>query len=231
VSIYAFVVFSPGATGVQFSAPLPNCWTGATYLSDDVPAPFYHIGNSQTGIAIAFGSCVVSPIHVLTMQVFTASPDFPGGCCMYNIQPDMYATPPGIYYTDCADPPNLLTATGGGVYVTPPVFSNPSPANDAHDQALDVDLEWNVTLCSCGLGAVFYNIYFGTDPDPPLYSQYNGSTFCDPGILQPATTYYWKVLVIDTDTGSTMGPVWSFTTEGAIPVERSTWGRIKNLFR
>ena len=237
VSIYAFLVYSPGATSVQFSAPLPDCWTGVTYLSDFVPPPFISIGNSQTGIAIAFSSCFVSPIHVLTMQVFTSSPDLIGDCCDYYIQPDPSANPPGMYYTDCASPPNLLTATGGVMYVTRsggpevPVVLNPFPANGALDQPLDTNLEWGIDLCSCGLGVVMYHIYFGTDPDPPLFYQYHNNNFFDPGILQPGTTYYWKIEAIDTDSGTTIGPVWSFTTESAIPAEKSSWGRIKSLYR
>jgi hypothetical protein len=237
VNIYAFLVFSPGATSVQFSAPIPDCWTGVTYLSDIVPSPFISIGNSQTGIAIAFGSCIASPIHVLTMQVFTAGSDLIGDCCDYYIQPDPTANPPGIYYTDCDDPPNLLLAPGGGMYVTrsggpePPVLSNPSPADGALDQPLDSHLEWDVRLCSCGLGVVLYDIYFGTDPDPPLFYQYHNNPFFDPGILLPETTYYWKIHAIDTDSGPTTGPVWSFTTESAIPVEKSSWGRIKSLYK
>lgn len=44
------------------------------------------IGNSQTGVAIGYGACVPSPIHVLTINYFG------GGatqeCCYYPVLPD-----------------------------------------------------------------------------------------------------------------------------------------------
>ena len=227
-----FLVYSPGATSVQFSAPLPDCWSGVTYLSN-APWPYLSIGNSQIGIAIAFGNCVVSPIHVLTIQVFASNPDLIGDCCRYRVQPDPTAQPLGIYYTNCAGPqPNLLTAYGGSLYVTRsggpelPVLSNPSPAIGALDRPLDTQLEWDITLCSCGLGVVMYNVYFGTTPDPPRVAQWHEPNEYDPGVLQPEKTYYWKIRALDTDSGATMGPVWCLQTEAAIPVERSSWGRI-----
>jgi hypothetical protein len=237
VNIYALLVFSPGATGVQFSAPLPDCWTGVVHLSDYVQPPFISIGNSQTGIAIAFSSCEVSPILMLTMSVFASNPDLIGDCCIYDVQPDPTANPPGIYYTDCADPPNLLTAATYNMHVTrsggpePPVLSNPSPPDGALDQSLDTNLQWHVELCHCNICCPVYHIYFGTDPDPPLFYQYHDNNLFDPGILQPETTYYWKIYAMDSSGGPTMGPVWSFTTESAIPVEESTWGKIKSLYK
>lgn len=238
INIYAVVMSGIGLTGVQFSAPLPDCWTGVLYLSESVPPPYISIGNSQTGIAVAFGACVPGLTnHVLTIQVFASNPDLIGDCCPYWVQPDPTANPPGIYVTDCADPPNLLSGTGGDLFITrsggwePPILSNPYPPNGALDQALDVILEWNTELCSCGLGVLMHDVYFGVDPDPPLVSQYQDPSIYDPGILQPETTYYWKIVAMDTDGGTTTGPVWSFTTESAIPVEHSTWGRIKSLYR
>jgi hypothetical protein len=238
VSIYAVLFSGPGATGVQFAAPLPDCWTGVLHLSDNIPPPYINIGNSQTGIAIAFGSCVSGwPIHVLTIQVFASNPGLIGDCCPYWVQPDPNANPPGVYVTDCSSPPNLLVGTAGEMYVTrsgdwePPVLSNPSPPNGALDQPLDEILEWDVALCSCGLGVVWHDIYFGVDPDPPLVAEFHEGNTYDPSILLPETRYYWKIRAIDTDGGTTTGPVWTFTTEAAIPAEKSSWGRIKSLYK
>jgi hypothetical protein len=54
----------------------------------------------------------------------------------------------------------------------------------------------------------------------------------DPGSLFPTTTYYWKVSAWHLGPGgTTTTPVWSFTTEDAVPVKQSTWGAIKALYR
>ncbi len=110
LSVYIVHVNTPGATACQFSMPHPWCF-GATYLSESVTSPYIAIGNSRTGIAIAYGGCIPSPNWVLTIQYF-AQGTTPSCCCLY-VEPDPTATPPGVYVTDCSDPPLLLSAAGG----------------------------------------------------------------------------------------------------------------------
>lgn len=118
VLVYVVHVFTPGATASQFMV------TGSgtmTYLSEAVTAPFIKIGTcagpGATGCAIAYGACVGSPNMILTLQYF-ASGTTPA-CDLIQVVADPSATPPGIYVTDCADPPLLLTATGGTAIVNP----------------------------------------------------------------------------------------------------------------
>ncbi len=63
--------------------------------------------------------------------------------------------------------------------------------------------------------AVFHDVYFGTDPNPPLVApkQLFPMYYYVPG-LQPGTTYYWKVDEIEAD-GVTVhpGPIWKFMSE------------------
>ncbi|HZP48138.1 MAG TPA: phospholipase D-like domain-containing protein [Vicinamibacterales bacterium] len=72
-----------------------------------------------------------------------------------------------------------------------------------------------------------YDIYFGTDPNPPLLAADQQLGPNDPSapsfqkwilpLLQPGTTYYWRV-VSKTMAGLTAkGPIASFTTAGAPP--------------
>jgi hypothetical protein len=107
---YVVHVLTPGATAVQFAIPHPWCFT-ATYLSEAVTPPYIGIGNSQTGMAIAYGACVPSPIMILTLHYFSQGTT-PNCCCLYII-PDPAANPKEIYVTDCSDPPNLLIGSGG----------------------------------------------------------------------------------------------------------------------
>jgi hypothetical protein len=108
--VYIVHVNTPGATACQFSLPHPWCF-GATYLAESVTPPNMGIGNSQTGIAIAYGGCVTSPNMVLTLQYFGQGTT-PECCCLY-VEADPTASPPGIYVTDCSEPPLLLQAYGG----------------------------------------------------------------------------------------------------------------------
>jgi hypothetical protein len=115
---YVVHVVTPGATAAQFIVPQPWCLT-ATYLSEAVTAPYIKIGTcagpGATGCAIAYGSCVASPNMILTIQYFSQGTT-PNCCCLY-VEGDPSATPPGIYVTDCSDPPLLLRAGGGSVWI------------------------------------------------------------------------------------------------------------------
>ena len=59
-------------------------------------------------------------------------------------------------------------------------------------------------------------MYFGTDQNNlPLRSTVIGSFSSSQGLLEPGTTYYWRIDT-ENDGGATTGNVWSFTTvEGA----------------
>lgn len=120
VLVYVVHVYTPGATASQFI--VADMWGNTmTYLSEAVTAPYIKIGTcagpAATGCAIAYGGCVGSPNMILTLQYF-ASGTTPT-CSYLQVMADPSATPPGIYVTDCADPPNLLTATGGDVVLNP----------------------------------------------------------------------------------------------------------------
>jgi hypothetical protein len=91
----------------------------------------------------------------------------------------------------------------------PSIPSNPSPANGATDQSTGVQLSWS---CSDLDGDdLTYDIYFGTNPSPPLVQSDQSATTYNPGTLQLGTTYYWKIEA-DDGTDQTEGPTWSFTT-------------------
>ena len=71
-----------------------------------------------------------------------------------------------------------------------------------------------------------YDIYFGTTPNPPLLeanrhlgpSLYTGDdrTYALP-VLQPGTTYYWKIVSKTMAYVPAQGLIWSFTTAGSPP--------------
>ncbi len=116
VLIYVVHVYTPGATAAQFRVV---CGWGAEFslLSEAVTPPYISSGNSQTGIAIAYGTCVASPNMILTLSYFAQG--LSKACSYCQVMDDLTVGPPGIYVADCASPPNLLTATGGDVVINP----------------------------------------------------------------------------------------------------------------
>jgi len=88
----------------------------------------------------------------------------------------------------------------------------PSPYDGQGNVMLDAQLSW-----TAGKDAIMHNVHFGTDAAAlvPVSMMQMDATY-DPGPLEKATTYYWRV---DEFAGVTTnaGPVWSFTTIGDVP--------------
>ena len=83
--------------------------------------------------------------------------------------------------------------------------ANPSPAHEETAISLETGLDWD----DCAR-ATSYDVYFGTGSPPPLVTTVT-SSYYDPGTLDEATTYYWKI-VAKNEYGETPGEEWQFTT-------------------
>jgi len=101
-----------------------------------------------------------------------------------------------------------------GISTNPPnPPSNPSPADGAENQDVDVDLSWS---CSDPDGdPLTYDIYFGTSTPPALAIPNHPNPSYDPGPLYYDTTYYWKIVPIDSNGAKKQGQVWHFKTLAA----------------
>ena len=101
--------------------------------------------------------------------------------------------------------------TAAGFVNTPPVQpSNPNPVNGAQNQDTTLTISWN---CSDPDGdTLSYDIYFGTNSNPPLVSTNQTQKNYNPGILNQGTTYYWKITAKDNHNASVTSPIWNFAT-------------------
>jgi hypothetical protein len=91
-----------------------------------------------------------------------------------------------------------------------PLFfaGSPSPADGALGVTVPM-MEWVP-----GATAFWHNVYFGTDPNPPLVTQLTYPLYFHFDGLQPGVTYYWKVDEVEIDTVTVhAGPVWKFTAQ------------------
>lgn len=97
------------------------------------------------------------------------------------------------------------------IIVAPPgQASNPSPADEALDVAVSVDLSW-----TAGTGAESHDVWFGIDAGSlSLVSEGQTETSYDPGTLANEATYCWRIDGVN-GFGITTGVVWSFTTKPA----------------
>ncbi len=228
--------------GVQFAAPIPSC-TPFAIAGWSTPPGFFALGDPESGIQVAFGGCITGDVVVMRIDlVLTGNPT--GDCCAFRLAPYPGAIPPNgkvkVEVADCFGRIRLATTSavwlaGNDVacaQMLPP--SDPSPSDGATEVPLDAVLTCKVHpveefMCAMMLGSDWANVYFGTSPDPPLVGN-GGPIPYRPRSMAPATTYYWKVYYNYWGVGRS-SPIWSFTTASSTPVESSTWGRIKALYR
>ena len=113
-----------------------------------------------------------------------------------------------VYYWKIDERNSIGTVTAGMVwsFSTPSAASNLNPANGAKKISVNTDLSW-----TAGSGAISETLYFGRTNPPALKGPVTANSY-DPGTLDVAATYYWK---IDTETsaGTLSSPLWSFRTE------------------
>ena len=84
---------------------------------------------------------------------------------------------------------------------------NPLPENEETGIILNYgEITWQADYAS------EFDVYFGTETNPPLVSENQISTNYNPGILDANTTYYWKIIPSNSIGGPDDCDVWSFTT-------------------
>jgi regulation of enolase protein 1 (concanavalin A-like superfamily) len=118
------------------------------------------------------------------------------------------------------DPNTLNTSTFDNVAVTtptpppPPAVpgtpSSPTPASGATGVSTSPTLTW------ASSGATTYDVKFGTSNPPPQVSTNQPAASYAPSTLATSTNYFWQI-VARNSTGTTAGPVWSFTTTSSAP--------------
>lgn len=137
-AVHVFLSGSAPATGVQFAAPRPACWQGATWVGDGFPGPRGPFGNTQTGIQVQLFApgiyeCKAPPVLVCTMY-FTTTGAAQSCCDLIVVPPTSFpAEPYGLEYLDCFFDEHPLNA-GRKVVINPndscpcsgPVATEPS---------------------------------------------------------------------------------------------------------
>ena len=111
-TIFAVHVLTGGAIASEWAAPVPACY-GGTYMNDT--AVFgVTIGNSQTGVEIGYGMCLVGPIHVLTLNLQNQA-NTPA-CCLWRVVPHPVN---GLNMVTCPPQSLRMPATGGAAIFNP----------------------------------------------------------------------------------------------------------------
>jgi hypothetical protein len=121
-----------------------------------------------------------------------------------------------VYYWRVDEFDGMETYTGDvWAFATPGAVADPQPANGAVDVAMATILSWTAAD-----NAESHQVYLGLDKNAVRRAdttspEYKGSKArdaesLDPGLLEPDTTYYWRVDEVYNG-NPVKGPVWSFT--------------------
>ncbi|MDH4036436.1 MAG: hypothetical protein OEX18_00775 [Candidatus Krumholzibacteria bacterium] len=116
-SVYVFHTGNASATASEFSVPLPACWTGASWVGDNVVPGFLTVGTSQTDLSIAYAGCVDLPVFIARIN-FSVTGKAPP-CCRVLVAPPLTQSPQEIVEVSC-DYQTHAVGTGLGVTVNPP---------------------------------------------------------------------------------------------------------------
>ncbi len=108
ITVHIVHVSSGGSSASQF---MVQTYGGASLTYVGESSPFQSIlGNSQIGVAIAYGTCMLSPIHIMTINYFGNG--LSSDCSGLEIVPDPVLAVQEVLIADCADPPEILIAAG-----------------------------------------------------------------------------------------------------------------------
>ncbi|MCI0452400.1 MAG: hypothetical protein L0Z51_08410 [Candidatus Latescibacteria bacterium] len=99
----------------------------------------------------------------------------------------------------------------------PDAPSAPRPNDGTSQQAITLTMTWEGG--DPDGDAVTYDVYLGTEADPPLVASGITAHSYQGALLEFATSYWWRVVARDQFGLETSGPVWSFATrENASPI-------------
>lgn len=228
-----------GIAGARFRLRAPDC-PGITLVEWTSGGAFVSVGDPESGIGISMVGCLSGDLELLHVRYLIAGA---AACCEIELLPHPQAETGKLEVFDCnfmARPAGVsvslaFLSTSAAECAYSPAPRDPVPPDGASGvpaflQSLGWDVDTPRTGCPLPLGSVeLGELYFGTDPNPPLFWTPNGPWY-GPLYLEPETTYYWRI-VADNFGYPAEGPVWSFTTERAIGVESKTWGAVKALYR
>jgi Concanavalin A-like lectin/glucanases superfamily len=190
------------------------------------PNPADGSGLTGTSVTLSWTAGFGAKLHTMYFgddydTVANATDGIPVG--MTNYTPSQLETEK-VYYWRVDEFDGLGTYKGDvWTFTTTGAVGNPQPANGAADVAMATTLSWTAAT-----NATSHQVYLGLDKQAvrsadtgsPEYKgpQTLGVESYDAGLLEPDTTYYWRV--DEVYAGNTVkGPVWSFAVGDYLVVD------------
>jgi hypothetical protein len=190
------------------------------------PNPADGAGLADTAVTLSWTAGFGAKLHTVYFgedfdQVSNATVGVPTGTATYSPGP---LEAERVYYWRVDEFDGLGTYKGDvWAFTTPGAVGNPQPANGATDVAMATTLSWTPAD-----NAASHEVYLGLDKDTvrsadtasPEYkgSRTLGAESYDAGLLEPETTYYWRVDEVYNG-NPVKGPVWTFTVGNYLLVD------------
>ena len=190
------------------------------------PVPADGAGVAETTVSLSWTTGFGAKLHTVFFgddfdTVANATVGIPAGTTSYNPGP---LEAEKVYYWRVDEFDGIGTYKGDvWTFTTPGAVGNPQPVNGSADVSMATILSWTAAD-----NAASHEVYLGLDKDTvrsadTASSEYKGSRTLgaesyDAGLLEPDTTYYWRV--DEVYAGNTVkGPVWSFTVGAYLLVD------------
>ena len=103
-----------------------------------------------------------------------------------------------------------VTVSGSTGAPAPATPASPHPATGTTGVTAKPTLSWTAA------GATSYDVNFGTANPPASVTTGQAAASYTPAPLAASTTYFWQIIAHNSS-GTTGGPVWSFTTAAGVP--------------
>ncbi len=192
--IWSFTTAPPPPPGVS-NSPTPA--DGATDVSRSVTLTWRGSGATSYDVRMGTSNPPTVVATGLTSASYSPTPLLAGTTYYWQIVASNSggSTPGPIWSFTTAPPP-------------PDAPGTPLPADGATDVSRSVGLTWSGTATS-------YEVRMGTSNPPTVVATGLTSASYSPAGLRAGTTYYWQI-VASNGAGATPGPIWSFSTAGAV---------------
>ncbi|GAA4277601.1 hypothetical protein [Aquimarina mytili] len=112
--------------------------------------------------------------------------------------------------SDYSTTQSFFTEPDAGINTIPYAPTAVTPLDGATPTGNTVSLAWDTT--DADGDTLVYDVYFGETNPPQLTTENITTTNFDVSVASD-TQYYWRVVVKDSNQGTTIGQVWNFRTE------------------